>query len=251
MFVFIDRYKVGILTAFAVYIGFFIYLEIKTYTRYFPITLFNDRALIELQNEELLLTPEQIQIQGNLNSGDLKNISRDMNNTQQRSNENWQENKSASEIEQSIEDYEKSLYRAEGGETKRETILNEMKDRNDNANTPKVNTKNNNVSDVGSLVYSGNVMVNWSLDKRIAYQNNNWFVRNPGYTCGTGSGKVTVQIKVNQNGNVIEALVTSSSNGNPCMTQQALKYAKLSRFDFSSSASSTQIGTIIYTFVSQ
>ena len=251
MFVFIDRYKVGILTAFAVYIGFFIYLEIKTYTRYFPITLFNDRALIELQNEELLLTPEQIQIQGNLNSGDLKNISRDMNNTQQRSNENWQENKSASEIEQSIEDYEKSLYRAEGGETKRETILNEMKDRNDNANTPKVNTKNNNVSDVGSLVYSGNVMVNWSLDKRTAYQNNNWFVRNPGYTCGTGSGKVTVQIKVNQNGNVIEALVTSSSNGNPCMTQQALKYAKLSRIDFSSSASSTQIGTIIYTFVSQ
>ena len=222
MFVFIDRYKVGILTAFAVYIGFFIYLEIKTYTRYFPITSFNDEALLELQNEELLLTPEQIQIQDNFNSGDLKNISRDMNNTQQRSNENWQERKSASEIEQSIKDYEKSLYETEGGETKRETILNEMKDRNDNANTPKVNTKNN-----------------------------NWFVRNPGYTCGTGSGKITVQIKVNQNGNVIEALVTSSLNGNACMTQQALKYAKLSRFDFSSSASSTQIGTIIYTFVSQ
>lgn len=252
MFVFIDRYKLGILTAFAVYIGFFIYLEMQTYTRYFPIIPFNDEPLLELQKEELLLTPEQIQIQQDLNSGDLKNISRDMNDTRQRSNENWQENMSASEIEQSIKDYEKSLYEAEGGETKRETILKEMKDRNDNANNPKVNPKNNNASNGGPTVYAGNVMVNWSLAKRTAYQNNNWFVRNPGYTCGTGSsGKVTVQIKVNQNGNVIEAVVTSSSNANACMTQQALKYAKLSRFNFSSAASSTQIGTISYTFVSQ
>jgi hypothetical protein len=36
-----------------------------------------------------------------------------MNDTRQRSNENWQENMSASEIEQSIKDYEKSLYEAE------------------------------------------------------------------------------------------------------------------------------------------
>jgi len=127
-----------------------------------------------------------------------------------------------------------------------------MKDRNDKVTNPKVNPKNNNASNGGPTVYAGNVMVNWSLTKRTAYQNNNWFVRNPGYTCGTGSsGKVTVQIKVNQNGNVIEAVVTSSSNANACMTQQALKYAKLSRFNFSSAASSAQIGTISYTFVSQ
>ena len=102
MFLFIDRYKLGILTAFAVYIGFFMYLEMQTYTRYFPIIPFNDEPLLELQKEELLLTPEQIQIQQDLNSGDLKNISRDQNDSRERSSENWQENKSAKEIEQSV-----------------------------------------------------------------------------------------------------------------------------------------------------
>jgi TonB family protein len=95
-------------------------------------------------------------------------------------------------------------------------------------------------------------MVSWSLTKRTAYQNNNWFVRNPGYTCGQGSsGQVTVQIKVNQNGNVIEASIVSASGANSCIKQQAIKYAKMSRFNFSGSAPSAQIGTIVYTFVSQ
>lgn len=252
MFVFIDRYKLGILTAFAVYIGFFIYLEMQTYTRYFPIIPFNDEPLLELQKEELLLTPEQIQIQQNLNSGDLKNISRDMNDTRQRSNENWQENKSASEIEQAIKDYEKSLYESTGGETAREKILKEMENRKNDQKNQKINQNESNPSNGGNTAYAGNVMVNWSLTKRTAYQNNNWFVRNPGYTCGQGSsGQVTVQIKVNQNGNVIEASIVSASGANSCIKQQAIKYAKMSRFNFSGSAPSAQIGTIVYTFVSQ
>ena len=84
MFLFIDRYKLGILTAFAVYIGIYIYLEMQTYTRYFPIIPFNDEPLVELQKEELLLTTEQIQIQQDLNSGDLKNISSDQNDSRER-----------------------------------------------------------------------------------------------------------------------------------------------------------------------
>lgn len=84
------------------------YLEMQTYTRYFPIIPFNDEPLVELQKDELLLTPEQIQIQQDLNSGDLKNISRDQNDSRERSSENWQENKSAKEIEQSVKDYEKA-----------------------------------------------------------------------------------------------------------------------------------------------
>ena len=110
----------------------------------------------------------------------------------------------------------------------------------------------NKESSGAKTVYAGNVMVEWSLAQRTAYQNNNWHVRNPGYTCGYGSsGKVTVQIKVNQNGNVIQAAVLSSSSANECMTQQALKYAKLSRFNYSNSASTGQVGTITYTFLSQ
>jgi len=95
-------------------------------------------------------------------------------------------------------------------------------------------------------------MVDWSLSGRTAHQNNNWYVRNPGYTCGYGSsGKVSVQIIVNQNGDVVSATASGSASANDCMIQQALKYAKLSRFNYSGSAPKTQTGTIIYTFVGQ
>ena len=252
MFVFIDRYKLGILTAFAVYIGIFIYLEMQTYTRYFPIIPFNDEPLLELQKEELLLTPEQIQIQEDLNSGDLKNISRDQNDSRERSSENWQENKSAKEIEQSIKEYEKSLYQDNGGELERSKILKESEQRKIDLKKQAPLKPENKESSGAKTVYAGNVMVSWSLSQRTAHLNNNWYVRNPGYTCGQGSsGKITVQIKVNQNGSVIDAIVLSSGGASDCMTQQAIKYAKLSRFNYSSTASTSQVGTITYTFVSQ
>jgi hypothetical protein len=252
MFLFIDRYKLGILTAFAVYIGIFIYLEMQTYTRYFPIIPFNDEPLLELQKEELLLTPEQIQIQQDLNSGDLKNISRDQNDSRERSSENWQENKSAKEIEQSIKEYEKSLYQDNGGELERAKILKESEQRKNDLKKQAPLKPENKESSGAKTVYAGNVMVSWSLSQRTAHLNNNWYVRNPGYTCGQGSsGKITVQIKVNQNGSVIDAIVLSSGGASDCMTQQAIKYAKLSRFNYSSTASTSQVGTITYTFVSQ
>jgi TonB family protein len=252
MFLFIDRYKLGILTAFAVYIGIFIYLEMQTYTRYFPIIPFNDEPLLELQKEELLLTPEQIQIQQDLNSGDLKNISRDQNDSRERSSENWQENKSAKEIEQSIKEYEKSLYQDNGGELERAKILKESEQRKNDLKKQVPLKPENKESSGAKTVYAGNVMVSWSLSQRTAHLNNNWYVRNPGYTCGQGSsGKITVQIKVNQNGSVIDAIVLSSGGASDCMTQQAIKYAKLSRFNYSSTASTSQVGTITYTFVSQ
>ena len=211
MFLFIDRYKLGILTAFAVYIGIFIYLEMQTYTRYFPIIPFNDEPLLELQKEELLLTPEQIQIQEDLNSGDLKNISRDQNDSRERSSENWQENKSAQEIEQSIKEYEKSLYQDNGGELERAKILKESEQRKNDLKKQAPLKPENKESSGAKTVYAGNVMVSWSLSQRTAHLNNNWYVRNPGYTCGQGSsGKITVQIKVNQNGSVIDAIVLSS-----------------------------------------
>jgi len=252
MFLFIDRYKLGILTAFAVYIGIFIYLEMQTYTRYFPIIPFNDEPLLELQKEELLLTPEQIQIQEDLNSGDLKNISRDQNDSRERSSENWQENKSAKEIEQSVKDYEKSLYQDNGGELERAKILKESEQRKNDLKKQAPLKTDNSESNGSKTAYAGNVMVSWSLSQRTAHLNNNWYVRNPGYTCGQGSsGKITVQIKVNQNGSVIDAIVLSSGGASDCMTQQAIKYAKLSRFNYSSTATTSQVGTITYTFVSQ
>lgn len=252
MFLFIDRYKLGILTAFAVYIGVFIYLEMQTYRTYFPIEPFYEQPIISIKPDELLITQEQVQVEQDINAGDLKNISRDQNDSRQRSSENWQENKSAKEIEQSVKDYEKSLYQDNGGELERAKILKESEQRKNDLKKQAPLKTDNSESNGSKTAYAGNVMVNWSLSQRTAHLNNNWYVRNPGYTCGQGSsGKITVQIKVNQNGSVIDAIVLSSGGASDCMTQQAIKYAKLSRFNYSSTASPSQVGTITYTFVSQ
>ena len=239
MFILIDRYKLGILAAFSVYIVVFIFLEIITYQTYFPIQPFNDQPTISITTDELLITKENLQVEQ-----DLKNISKDQNDLSEQSINNWQENKS-DKIIQSIKDYEKSLH--QDNVSKNDNIVKENEDGNNDLN-PQVLNNNNNVK----TVYGGNVMVSWSLTERTAYLNNNWYVRNPGYTCGQGSsGKITVQIKVNQNGSVIDATVLSSGGASDCMTQQAIKYAKLSRFNYSNTAATSQVGTITYTFVSQ
>ena len=239
MFILIDRHKLGILAAFSVYILVFIFLEIITYQTYFPIQPFNDQTTISITTEELLITKENLQVEQ-----DSKNISKDQNDLREQSINNWQENKS-DEINQSIKYYEKSLH--QDNVSKNDNIVKENKDDNNDLN-PQVSNTNNNVK----TAYGGNVMVSWSLTERTAYLNNNWYVRNPGYTCDQDSyGKITIQIKVDQNGSVIYASVLEKGDASQCMINQAIKYAKLSRFNYSITATPNQIGTITYTFISQ
>lgn len=239
MFILIDRHKLGILAAFSVYILVFIFLEIITYQTYFPIQPFNDQPTISITTDELLITKENLQVEQ-----DLKNISKDQNDLRKQSTNDWQENK-ADEINQSIIDYEKSLH--QDNVSKNDNIVKENEDDNNHLN-PQVLNNNNNVK----TVYGGNVMVSWSLTERTAYLNNNWYVRNPGYTCDQDSyGKITIQIKVDQNGSVIYASVLEKGDASQCMINQAIKYAKLSRFNYSITATPNQIGTITYTFISQ
>lgn len=239
MFILIDRYKLGILAAFSAYIVVFIFLEIITYQRYFPIQPFNDQTTISITTDELLITKENLQVEQ-----DSKNISKDQNDLREQSINNWQENKS-DEINQSIKDYEKSLH--QDNVSKNDNIVKENEDDNNDLK-PQVSNTNNNVK----TAYGGNVMVSWSLTERTAYLNNNWYVRNPGYTCDQDSyGKITIQIKVDQNGSVIYASVLEKGDASQCMINQAIKYAKLSRFNYSITATPNQIGTITYTFISQ
>jgi len=239
MFIVIDRHKLGILAAFSVYILVFIFLEIITYQTYFPIQPFNDQPTISITTDELLITKENLQVEQ-----DSKNISKDQNDLREQSINDWQENK-ADEINQSIIDYEKSLHQDNVG--KNDNIVKENED-NNNDLKPQVLNTNNNVK----TAYGGNVMVSWSLTERTAYLNNNWYVRNPGYTCDQDSyGKITIQIKVDQNGSVIYASVLEKGDASQCMINQAIKYAKLSRFNYSITATPNQIGTITYTFISQ
>jgi hypothetical protein len=239
MFIVIDRHKLGILAAFSVYILVFIFLEIITYQTYFPIQPFNDQPTISITTDELLITKENLQVEQ-----DSKNISKDQNDLREQSISDWQENKS-DDINQSIIDYEKSLH--QDNVSKNDNIVKESENDNNDLKPQTLNT-NNNVK----TAYGGNVMVSWSLTERTAHLNNNWYVRNPGYTCDQDSyGKITIQIKVDQNGSVIYASVLEKGDASQCMINQAIKYAKLSRFNYSITATPNQIGTITYTFISQ
>lgn len=252
-FFYIDKFKFGIIAVFAVYMGIFVYLQLSTYTEYYPIQSFFEEPALEIPEEEVEVKPENIEVPLDFKGGDVKNVSRDMNDTRERSEKDWYQNKSASDVEQAVKDYEKRLYEETGGEAKRKAIQKEMDERKkQNAAKSSSSAKESNNTQGGNKAAAGNVMVDWTLSGRTAHQNNNWYVRNPGYTCGYGSiGKVSVQIVVNQNGDVVSANATGSASANDCMVQQALKYAKLSRFNYSGSAPKTQTGTIVYTFVGQ
>lgn len=250
----IDRYKYGIIAVVATYIGIFMYLQMETYTEYFAIQPFFESPQIVVPEEEIEIKPENIEMPSDFVAGDVKNISRDVNDNRKRSDEKYFQNKSAKQVEQETRDLERKYFEETGGEAKRRAIQQEMEQRKkeQKTNTSNSSNKSNTSQQGGNTAYSGNVMVDWSLKSRSPHQNDNWWVRNPGYTCGYGSsGRVSVKISVNQNGDVILAEATGSGGANQCMIDQAVKYAKMSRFNYSASSPKVQEGTIVYTFISQ
>lgn len=68
----------------------------------------------------------------------------------------------------------------------------------------------------------------------------------PRYLCETG-GKIVVNIKVNESGDVYDAYVNGSSNSNnKCLVDHAIAYAKSVEFD--TSTRNDQLGTITFMF---
>jgi len=214
--------------------------------RYEP---FYDGSYIEIPDEEIELKPENILVPSDAFQ-DVKNMSRNANDSRQSSSNEYFQNISDASIDEQIKKMEDEMCKEAGGDKTRAEIRAEMEEKRVELENNKKPNPEKSRQEGGNIKYSGNVMVDWSL--REAHQDNNWFVRNPGYTCGYGStGRVVVLIKVNNNGNVTSAIydASQSSGANSCMISSAIKYAKLSRFKFSSTKS--QSGGISYTFVSQ
>lgn len=245
----LDKYKFGIFASLGVYIAIFIYLQFQSFSyaiRYEP---FYNGSYVEIPEEEIQLKPENILLPSDVPQ-DVKNMSRNANDSRESSSEEYFQNISDASVDEQIKKMEQEMYEEAGGEKTRAEIRAEMDEKRKELETKKNSTSAKSKQEGGDTKYAGNVMVDWSL--REAHQDNNWFIRNPGYTCGYGSsGKVVVLIKVNQNGNVTSAVydASQSSGANSCMIEAAIKYAKLSRFKYSNQK--IQSGWISYTFVSQ
>lgn len=260
----IDKYKFSILAVVVLYIGIFMYLQIATLKKnYYVEGWFSEK---KTKNNEIMLEikPENIEVQKTVTSN-VKNVVSDQNDTREKSMTKWTEAKpskessqdvsrSSKEIEQSIKALEKQFFAETGGEEKRKKIMEETNEKLAKKLETKKQTNTVVTKSGGDKAFAGNVMVSWSLTNRDPHQNDPYFVRNPGYTCGDKtSGLVTIKIKVDQSGRVVDAKYnpSASSSASPCMIDQALKYALISRFNYSNTASSLQDGTIRYTFVSQ
>lgn len=254
----VDRYKFSIVAVLLAYTGMFMYLQLTEIPEYHEIDSFRDRVRIDQEVDEIELTSENLEIAPQYETGKVTNTSRDMNDKRERSEEDYSASKETSDGEKSARETEQK-YKDEARNSSYNKEVDEIiKERNKNKEKQKDNSKTNpktdNSSNSGSkFAPKGSVMVEYTFSsERLAHQNNNWFVRNPGYTCGSNSsGRVVVDIKVGQDGRVVSAVYNGveSSSVNQCMQEQALKYAKISRFE--TSTNGIQSGKIFYTFVSQ
>jgi tRNA pseudouridine55 synthase len=243
-----------IMAILTIYVGIFVYLELTTVRKETAIEADEFSVSLEDVPEEVELTLQSDP--AFQTGGEVRNVVRDASDSRQRSQDDWSQDAASStrsgNPEQSARDFERSLYDEFGGAKERERIQAQSAERmknNTNGASGKLNPTTNQGGNQNQ--YAGSVMVDFSLPGRTAFENKKWHVRNPGYTCGyNSSGLVVVNISVNNSGRVVAKAIdqSRSSSTTPCMIEQALKYASLSRFN---SGSGTVNGYISYRFVSQ
>lgn len=255
-----DRILFALTAAVAVYIGIFIFLQVESISKSTELSPYNEEISIIKPEDVLEIPSENIDIESMSNPQNIKNTVKDLNDNRKASNEDWSPNsKESFDGEKAALDAQKQFQQEAKNSQYNTEVRRLIEERTKNISSEKINKKNtstnpNNSSASSNSKYDGQTLVSYDLDKRFPHQNNSWNVRNPGYTCGIGAnGTVVIRIKVNKNGNVISAEydASASRSANECMIEQAIKYAKMSRFDFSGSAPESQSGKIFYSFVSQ
>lgn len=249
-----ERIAISLLLAFATFVFLFMMLQVSMYDKYNPIEPFFKPSV---EVDPIELTPEQLEsMTADDPNTEIKNAGRNLNDDRQKSTENWSENQQSGDPEQRARDFEKQCYSETSGEAQREKIIKEREDDNKNKSKDTKIDKDHkgSNSDGGNTQFSGKTMVEFSLSGRSPFENNMWHIRNPGYTCGYGaSGTVVVKIVVDRSGRVSSAHCDNSKSvsANECMIEQALNYAKKSKFNYSSKSPENQSGFIKYQFVSQ
>ena len=241
---------IGVAACAGVYLFVFVYLQVSSFTGFGKKTQFNTYS--KLEDDGIRLKAENIDA-GDFSAGNVSSISRDVNDVRNSSADDWSESTYEDDLAESAKDIEQQFIDETGGDEKREELVKEHQARLEELKREKT-TGNKPSNSSSENQFSGEVMVEWELQGRTAYKNDNWHIRNPGYTCGYNSrGTIVVRIKVNKNGNVIDAQIENSSSPNTssCMKSKALEYARKSRFNYIASASNTQTGYISYKFISQ
>lgn len=128
----------------------------------------------------------------------------------------------------------------------REKLKNREKEQQD-AMRSKGNTQQGSKGNEGSTPKT-ETPADYDLAGRTPFNNDNWWLRYPTYTCKYG-GTVTIKIKVDGGGNVKYAEPLNTAGLDPCVIENAKTYAYKARFNPSSK--SMQEGTLTYKFKGQ
>ncbi len=156
--------------------------------------------------------------------------------------------------EESVFDFEKQQFEMTGGAAEREKIQKDMEKRKKEREEKKrqqQKQEGGNGGNIGSNSgKSGKNLAEWNVNNRKPLQNDPDYIKVPGYMCGRSiTEKIVIKVKVNSNGDVYWAQSLAPEGANPCCVEQAMSYAKKSRFEYSEKP--IEEGTITYYFKPQ
>lgn len=235
---------VGVLGTLVVHAVFLLFLNFKTLPE--PLAInevtidFSDEVIEEEQEEK----NEDPGSQVDENGKPLTNVAADVNSkTQYTSKIN--EGQLSDEVDQMVKDleqqYESEALRSEEAEK----LLRENREKRNSDNSLFDEDAEDKEGVRGADEFR--TTLKWSLDGR-----KNYDLPIPSYVCRT-TGVVRVNIKVDRNGDVVGASIVESKTNtqNPCLRENALKYAKMARFNDDYSAPAGAKGWIQFTYSKQ
>ena len=254
---FIEKHKCGVLITIGVHVALFFYFQIATYEE----KIYLDKWEIEGrydEKEDIEITPDQIKTpeeQELFNQKkEVKNMVSNLDDKRDKVEDPKDYTSSVSENTESAYDVEEAMKneisaQSEGSKPSKQSV--DVGDQDTPKTKPKTKPNKQTASSKNSV--DARTMVSFQLTNRTPLNNNDWYVRNPGYTCGNVDGIVVIEIKVGQNGRVESAKYNSgrSKNASACMIEKAEEYALKSRFNYSDQAPRNQSGFIQYTFIYQ
>jgi hypothetical protein len=256
---FIEDHKYGIIIALIVHVVVFVYLQVKTYDEavFYEPWSFRGKNIeapdnLEL-NEENIQTVEEFELFDMMHPEDITSqVGRADDAREESDKANEYYTSYQGNAYENVRDFESQvIQQLQEGRKQREGDTGEKTDIKTGDEGGAQDTQTSSGDEGSKTKTVGKTMVTWKLDDRKPHNNNDWHVRNPGYTCGDVNGTVTVSIKVDNSGDVTHAKYVPelSQNANYCMIRQAEKYALMSRFNFDPNAQKNQEGTITYLFV--
>lgn len=256
---FIERYKFAILGTVIFHVGIFFYTNFVTIQR--PYALLQPELPFEVPLDDVPIDPAIMEMldmkQQNASLGDqnqqITNTVSDQNDRRDRSYENFSTQEMDAQVMNNAKNLEQQYFDewasthtgSQTGKQNSDASMDVNTNRQQQADRNQ--TYSNQIDTQGSNAAAGDVMASFNLKDRKAHA-----LEKPGYTCNS-AGTVTIEIKVGRDGDVqsVTYLPGSSSNATECMIEQSIKYAKRSRFSYSSTAPALQTGTITYKFVSK